>query len=136
MGRVVRVAGWIGLVCSLALMVALSAVLVSHPRDERGYLAYVSRFGNYNGQRLDLPPRTALVAAGDRACAWLDHQQYALWRTDVSLRVDSLFRRYSHASSAADHALPRSVVPGAWAYLCPGSFYLHKPHHVFTRPDD
>ena len=85
MRRSVRTIGWVGLVCSLGAIVAVGAVLLTHPRDELGYLEYVSTFGNYDGQHLsDPPPSGTLVAAGDRACAWLDQQQPALWRSDRS----------------------------------------------------
>jgi hypothetical protein len=135
--RAVRITGWIGLVCSVAAILGLGAVLMTHPRNEQSYLAYVSTYGDYRGRPVAaLPPSATLVAAGDRACAWLDHQPVALWRTGSSWRVSSLFGRYKHAISAADAALPRSVVPGAWAYLCPASLYLHKPHYVFGSPGD
>ena len=129
-----RATSWAGLTCCITLMVALGVVFITHPRSETQYLSYLADYGNYDSRAVDNAPPEVLIAAGDRACSWLDHQQPALWRTGRSWRVDSLFRDYQRAISQGDASLPKSVVPGAWAYLCPASLYLRKPHYVFSDP--
>ena len=137
MRTAIRSVGWVGLILTTGIAVALALVLSNHPRDEGAFLKYVHRYGNYHGHPKDLDVSdSALVAGGDDACQWLAHRRPALWHTGDHYRLPSLFTAYSRHMSAVDHALPKAVLPGAWEYLCPGTKYLVKPHFVFTDPGD
>ena len=124
-----------GLACVVAILATIAAVYITHPRDEGAFLAYVHRYGSYDGrpERLNAPDST-LIEAGDHACAWLARQPPALWRTGLSHRVAALFDAYRADMADGDRGLPSSVLPGAWAYLCPGTKYLVKPHYIFSDP--
>jgi hypothetical protein len=118
----------------LAFAIAITAVFVTHPRDENGYLNYVAKYGDYNGRKLaDPPPSEVLIKAGDRACNWLQRRTPALWRTDPNHRINSLYLSYLAHMSRADRNLPKTMLPGAWEYLCPGTKALIRPHDVFGR---
>lgn len=139
-----------GLALGLANVVVV--VHVTHPRDEGAYLEYLRLYGrgeqtgttdtDFTDDPITLPAIPALLAEGDRACGWLSHQGYALWRTDQSHRQAALYQRYEgsrHNSAQPWAGDPQrySVVPAAWRYLCPATWQLHKPHYVFTsaQPD-
>jgi hypothetical protein len=134
--------GRVGLVCSLLAALVFTGLVVAlnvaHPRDEAGYLDYVHTYGNYNGRPVKAAPSDELLmAAGERACFWLANQSVALWRTDDSRTVDALYRRYEDEVSSTGPNLPRSVAPGAWAFLCPATKELVRPHRIFdSRPQD
>jgi hypothetical protein len=84
MRTAVRATGWIGLLVTVGLIATLVDVFVTHPRDERQYLASVHLYGNPNHRvpAEDMPTDQVLVSVGDRACDWLSHQESALWRRD------------------------------------------------------
>jgi hypothetical protein len=133
----IRSIGWVGVILTTAIAVALALVLYSHPRDEGAFLTYVHRYGNYHGHPNDFSASdSALLRGGDDACEWLAHRRPALWRTGDRFRLSSLFEAYNRQMSATDRALPNAVLPGAWEYLCPGTKYLVKPHYVFSDPGD
>jgi hypothetical protein len=136
----------------LAVAGTVIAVHLEHPRDEAAYLEYLRLYGqgvqtgttsdDFSDAPIALPSIPALIAEGDRACDWLGHQDYALWRTDPAHRVNALYGRYD--ASVAGRSLAwvgppddSSVAGAAWAHLCPATLELHKPHFVFTssQPD-
>jgi hypothetical protein len=145
-----RKAGYVVACFVILVALALVAIVVgehaTHPRDEDAYIAYLH--GDYDadaGQTQEavgeLPPTTALVAEGDRACNWLGDQPTALWRTSNDYRFPALMARYRHAvrgseltwgDAPPDHY---TVATAAWAHLCPATWQLHKPHYVFSDPN-
>ncbi len=136
MRRMVRAIGWVGLVVVTAIVAIVGAVYVTHPRDDAAYLAYVHRFGDYDGRHVSGPPLDQLIDAGSRACSWLGRQPPGLWRTHAPYRLSDLSDRYVGTMSDADRTLPSAVVPAAWTYLCPATTLLVKSHDVFTEPSD
>lgn len=137
MGRSLRGAARVFILLTLAAVVAVAAVYVTHPRNDEGYLAYVDRYGNYDGRSLQHPPpATVLLAAGDRACDWLGRQPPALWRDDRRRTVGSLLARYDSEMPRADRALPETVPAGAWAHLCPATREFVEPHRPFGTASD
>ena len=55
----------------------------------------------------------------------------ALWRTDRTYRINSLYPVYQADMTRADRALPEAVTAGAWGYLCPATKAFIQPHDVF-----
>jgi hypothetical protein len=130
--KTVRRIGWVGLVCSLAVAIAVVGVIFTHPRNEGAYLNYVVTYGDYHGQGLSSPPPSeVLIKAGDRACDWLQRRPMALWRTDQKYRINFLYPVYRADMSKADRDLPEAIPAGAWEYLCPATKAFIKPHDVF-----
>lgn len=144
-------AGLVGLTVLLAL-VGVWQFRAHHPRDEVAYVAYLRQFPGAvevgeNGDvdaalaaasRFTTGPN-ALVAAGDHACTWLSQQPYAGLRSGPRFRVAALSDRYLRTSPTRGWTgYPDSfaVTAGAWAYLCPGTLDLHKPHWLFGAPTD
>jgi hypothetical protein len=133
----------------LAVAGTVVAVHLEHPRDEAAYLEYLRLYGRSDeidsaGNIIDapiaLPAIPALIAEGDRACDWLGHQGYALWRTDASHRVTALYERYAAATQGRQLAWRGdppgySVTAAAWTHLCPATLDLHKPHFVLTSSE-
>lgn len=139
-------------VVALALAVVGTVVVVhlKHPRNEAAYLEYLRLYGrgvqtsatgdDFTDAPIALPSIPALIAEGDRACDWLGHQGYALWRTGASHRVDALYQRYDTLTQSRqlpwagdpDHV---SIAAAAWAHLCPATLDLHKPHYVFSSSE-
>lgn len=133
MGRAVRTVGWVGLTTSVVVVVALAVVLVSHRRDESVYIDYVEAYGDYRGHgaALGQAELEAVIEAGERACAWLAHRPIAGLRTGRQFEIGTLQSIYRRQISEADQTLPSSFLPGAWAYLCPGTAELVRPHTPF-----
>jgi hypothetical protein len=138
-------------VTALVLVLAGTVIVVhvKHPRDESAYFEYLRLYGrgeqtgttatDFTDAPIELPAIPALLAEGDRACAWLSHQSFALWRTDPSHRVDAMYERYvasRHDATQPWEGDPQrdSVVAAAWQYLCPATRELHKPHYAFSSP--
>ena len=144
----------------LAALVVLAAVAGAwtfherYPRDEAGFLRYVRQYPGviHAAYAADIPAATdaasqfttppgAMIAAGDRACHWLSAQPYAGLRTSASFRVSALVDRYVTTAPSGTlgwSGYPDSgaVTSSAWAYLCPGTMELHKPHWLFGAPSD
>jgi hypothetical protein len=122
----------------LGVVAVVIGVNLAHPRDEAGYLSYLRTYGDMTSdQPIALPPRSAVLAAGQDACSWLGGSGYALWRTDLRQRFSARMSAYLRSADA--RTLPWSGLPerstvaaAAWAYLCPATWQLHKPHYVFT----
>ena len=142
--RTVAAVGLAGVLVATAVGAAalVVGVQLTHPRDTAAYIDYLHTYGSTTGEQLvDLPPAADLVAAGDHACDWLAGQTWALWRTDVSRRVSTLQARYENefgdeptgwgAAPARD-----AVLAAAWAYLCPATLELRRPHWVVGAPQD
>lgn len=136
MHKAVRIVGWVGLLSVLTLVAIVSAVFITHPRDEAAYVRYVHTYRSYNGEPVAPVAAAELIAAGDRACDWLSHQQPGLWRDRAPYRIFDLSDRYTPTMSAADRAMPASVLPGAWHFLCPGTTLLIRSHQVFEDESD
>lgn len=135
--RVVRTIGWTGLVMTMVFGAVVLGVHMTHPRDEGSYLAYVRAFGDYDGHRVGAHVASgALLAAGERACAWIRQQPPALWRGDQRYRTYWLRARYESQRPRSERGLPRAVVPGAWTYLCPATLELIQPVRLFEDTGD
>src|SRR4051794_35035865 len=125
------------LVLGLGVVVVVIGVNLAHPRDESGYLTYLRRYGDTTTDEpaSTLPPRSALLAVGDQACAWLGGQEFALWRTGPShgypVWIEG-YLRHTRSDSLPWVGPPErsSVAVGAWAYLCPATRELHRPRYV------
>lgn len=136
MRTAVRAIGWVGLLVTLGLIVAIVAVFAQHPRDEPAYLTDVHRYGNpqHRVPADDLPPDEVLVAIGDRACDWLARQEPALWRRADRFQLATRATAYSAASGdtaslVASGLRPESVYLEAWDNLCPGTREIAEPHY-------
>jgi len=131
-----------GLLIALGLLAIGTVVEVhlKHPRDQAAYLAYLRKYSVGQGP-VTLPPAALLVAEGDKACHWLGSQPMAYWRNGTSYRFPAVMMRYR--LDVRGHAVPwgkalpshHSVATAAWAYLCPATWQLHKPHYVFSDPN-
>lgn len=131
-----RAVGWVGLLASLGLTLALVGVFATHRGDQGAYLQLVHRYGNPQHRvAADLMPADqTLVQVGDRACDWLAHQPPALWRRAEHYQPGYLDTQY--ASGSADTAdlqaaglRPESVIEEAWSSLCPATGEIVLPHY-------
>ncbi|MFF3868336.1 hypothetical protein [Micromonospora sp. NPDC001898] len=141
----VRVALGLAVAGLLAGPVAVLGVHVLHPRDEGGYLAYLTQYGDPSSDAPVpvLPPAGDLIAEGDAACSWMRGQPHALWRADSQYHFQAVLERYLR--HVADRplswggAVPKhsSVTVAAWAYLCPADWELRQPRRrPFAPPPD
>ncbi|MFL6101275.1 MAG: hypothetical protein ACJ71T_15120 [Actinomycetales bacterium] len=129
------------LLIGLGVVALVTGVNLQHPRDETGYLTYLRTYGDMSSdQPIELPAHAGLVSAGQDACSWLSGSEFALWQTSVHHRFPARMDAYLR-SRGAQPALPWSgppdrsaVAAAAWAYLCPATWELHKPHYVFSSP--
>ena len=131
----------LALVAGLLVVAAGSGVVVfkvTHRRDEAGYLRYMAEYGDIHGRTIQhLPDANVLAGAGDEACHWLAGQAIAGWRTSQDFRFGSVMDRYLQETAGTPLPWPGapqrvSVADGAWHYLCPGLWAVHKPHFIFT----
>ena len=141
-----RKAGVVAVVVAAAVVlspaVAVAGVHVTHPRDEAAFLDYFD--GHLSGE--DTPPTPmpstdALLEQGDRACAWLATQPWAMLRTDEKFRFAAMADQYldqmsPHSDRVGPFPTQYDVAGAAWTYLCPATRYLQKPHYVFNQPGD
>jgi hypothetical protein len=105
-----------------------------HRRDAAAYHSYVTTYvggwwssrdphGSERDEAWVADHPDEVMAAGDRACAWLDDQPSA---SDVDAAgehtVAALTRRYLASDGAAEPGLSamgnQTLVAGAWSYLC------------------
>jgi hypothetical protein len=139
------VAGTVAITLALLMGLGVVALVVGvnlqHPRDESGYLTYLRTYGDTSSdQPIELPARAGLMSAGQDACSWLSGSEFSLWRTDPRHRFSARMDAYLHSTGAqsplAWSGLPErsTVAAAAWAYLCPATWELHKPHYVFNSP--
>lgn len=129
-----------GIVTVLLLGVVGLVVFIdrTNPRDEAAYLTYLKTYGDNTGNPITtLPPSTQLFAEGDKACDWLAGTGYALWRTSAEWRFPAIQGRY--LTLVQNQPLPWGTTPShdtvlaaAWAYLCPATEQMHKPHYLFS----
>ena len=130
---VLTLAAAVGLTVTMAGPRIVKALV--HQRDTGAFHGYVTTYvGGWSSSRDPHGPKRdqrwvarnpdSVLAQGEQACAWLDRQPSApIVDESGSFSVDTLLRRYL-ASAEGERSAQlsdmgrRTVVAGAWAYLC------------------
>jgi hypothetical protein len=140
------VVGAVLVVFLLVPVAAVGLVYATHPRDERAYINNLHQFTKGPAwDQIWQKGDAFVIAEGDRACGWLSEQPYAGLRHDAQFQDGYMARRWWRfekgsadplwfAENGGSGAPIWWLATRAWNYLCPASWYLHKPHYPFGDP--
>ena len=130
----------------VAVGLGVGILYASHPRDEPAFLRAMENSWNKELRTSIEKSPEQVVGEGDRSCAWLEGQRWAVpdLSGDVSGDVtgDDLLTRYSRETrgderlsfSAHRDRMVRYIAFTAWRDLCGVTFELRHTHHPLVSP--